>query len=222
MPPTQVHEAGPSPREAVASGNTDRTIPQHTNQLLQNQLMQVLLQTMLLQHQQKSQGASSVTQTMPPQMCNEPAALGPPVTSSIEEDGKCDVPPVLGNKGKLPDLNLELSQGVNESILDNFLAEHPTALDSSSTSKLFHTSSDTVNELLRGLDSRRQDDSIKRLSEETASVLPTFARALDHSLLSTSATEEPSSDLKTDATRDDERQLSIPTSDAGKGTCYLI
>lgn len=213
MPPMQVHEAGPSPKEAVTRGNKESTVPQHTNQLLQNQLVQVLLQTLLLQHQQKSQGVHSVTQTTPPQICSEPPAPGLQVHS---KDGKRVVPD-LGSKDKLPDLNQELSQGVNEAILDHFLAEHPTALDSSSTSKLFQTSSDTVNELLRGLDSRRQDDSIKRLSEETASVLPTFARALDHSLLSPTTTEEPSSDLKESVTHEDEKQLSIPTGDASKG-----
>jgi len=208
----QVHEAGPSPKEAVTSGNKESTVPQHTNQLLQNQLVQVLLQTLLLQQQQKSQGAHSVTQTTS-QIRSEPPAPGLQVHL---KDGK-HVVPDLGSKDKLPDLNQELSQGVNEAILDHFLAEHPTALDSSSTSKLFQTSSDTVNELLRGLDSRRQDDSIKRLSEETASVLPTFARALDHSLLSPTTTEEPSSDLKTNVTHEDEKQLSIPTGDASKG-----
>lgn len=46
---------------------------------------------------------------------------------------------------------------------------------------IFNTSSDTVNELLRGLSSTSEADSIKKLSEETASVLPSFAKVLGQS-----------------------------------------
>ena len=40
------------------------------------------------------------------------------------------------------------------------------------------TSSDTVNELLRGLTNTDEHDSLQKLSEETVDVLPTFARAM--------------------------------------------
>ena len=46
---------------------------------------------------------------------------------------------------------------------------------------IFNTSSDTVNKLLRGLSSTCETDSIRKLSEETASVLPSFAKALGQS-----------------------------------------
>ena len=140
--------------------------------------------------------------------------------SGTEKEGENETS-FLESKGELPDISQGLSQGVNDVILNNFLAEHPVAVDSSGSSKLFNTSSDTVNELLRGLGSRRQDDSIKRLSEETANVLPTFARALDMSHLSTETTAEctdPSSDYETSAVhREDEVQLSNSTNGSGKG-----
>ena len=59
-------------------------------------------------------------------------------------------------------------------ILDNVLS-------SEEKTSIFNTSSDTVNKLLRGLSSTSETDSIRKLSEETASVLPSFAKALDQS-----------------------------------------
>ena len=58
-------------------------------------------------------------------------------------------------------------------ILDNVNPEEKISI--------FNTSSDTVNELLRGLSSTSEADSIKKLSEETASVLPSFAKVLGQS-----------------------------------------
>ena len=72
---------------------------------------------------------------------------------------------------------------LQNTLVDNFLAEG-VATDSTSVSKLFNTSSDTVNDLLRGLSSVKPSDSIQKLSEETADVLPTFAKALGNSFLS--------------------------------------
>lgn len=42
-----------------------------------------------------------------------------------------------------------------------------------------YSSSDTVNELLDGLANTKHDQSIQALTEETAKVLPTFAKVLD-------------------------------------------
>ena len=218
----QAPQAGPSPKQSGTSVST-AAAPQQTNQLLQNQLTQVLLQALLFQCQQKSQTAQLVSQTVAPHDTQknketaEPKLLMP---SGTEKDGENETS-FLESKGDLPDISQGLSQGVNEVFLNNFLAEHPVAADSSGSSKLFNTSSDTVNELLRGLGSRRQDDSIKRLSEETANVLPTFARALDKSHLSTETTAEctdPSSAYETSAVhRGDEVELSIPTNGDDKG-----
>ena len=72
---------------------------------------------------------------------------------------------------------------LQSTLVDNFLAEG-VATDSTSVSKLFNTSSDTVNNLLRGLSSVKPSNSIQKLSEETADVLPTFAKALGDSFLS--------------------------------------
>ena len=52
------------------------------------------------------------------------------------------------------------------------------------------TSSDTVNELLRGLTSTDEHDSLQKLSEETVDVLPTFARAMMQ-MTSTSTSNTP-------------------------------
>ena len=59
-------------------------------------------------------------------------------------------------------------------ILDN-------VLNPEEKTSIFNTSSDTVNKLLRGLSSTSETDSIRKLSEETASVLPSFAKALGQS-----------------------------------------
>ena len=50
-----------------------------------------------------------------------------------------------------------------------------------SQEEMFNTSSDTVNNLLRGLSCTKETESIKKLTEETANVLPTFAKVLDQS-----------------------------------------
>ena len=71
---------------------------------------------------------------------------------------------------------------VNESHIGNTI---PGILDNvlnpEEKTSIFNTSSDTVNKLLRGLSSTSESDSIRKLSEETASVLPSFAKALGQS-----------------------------------------
>ena len=69
----------------------------------------------------------------------------------------------------------------NESQIESTI---PGILDNANPEEkvsIFNTSSDTVNELLRGLSSTSEADSIKNLSEETASVLPSFAKVLGQS-----------------------------------------
>lgn len=67
------------------------------------------------------------------------------------------------------------------SCIENTLPGILDVLDVDEKVSIFNTSSDTVNRLLRGLSSTNQNDSIKKLTEETASVLPSFAKALDKS-----------------------------------------
>jgi hypothetical protein len=71
---------------------------------------------------------------------------------------------------------------INESQIGNTI---PGILDNvlnpEEKNSIFNTSSDTVNKLLRGLSSTSETDSIKKLTEETASVLPSFAKVLGQS-----------------------------------------
>ena len=85
---------------------------------------------------------------------------------------------------------------IQNTVLDNFLNEGIAANESSGGSKMFYTSSDTVNKLLRGLGSAKSNESIQKLSEETADVLPTFAKALGNSFLSTPTQENNAPELQ--------------------------
>lgn len=81
---------------------------------------------------------------------------------------------------------------LEHAVVDNFLTVcDGSAGSGSNLSRLFHTSSDTVNQLLRGLTVKRQDKSIQKLSEETADVLPSFAKALAVGTTATEASDEP-------------------------------
>jgi type II secretory pathway pseudopilin PulG len=74
---------------------------------------------------------------------------------------------------------------IQAAILSNLFTSHTSISDDpahSSSSLLFHTSSDTVDQLLRGLNTRSQSEAIQKLSQETACVLPNFARALQSSI----------------------------------------
>ena len=104
----------------------------------------------------------------------------------------------------------QFSEGdIQAAILDNLFVTHlpppslppSTSIASSSSSNLFHTSSDTVNQLLRGLSTgNHHHDSIQRLSQETASVLPNFAKALQSSV-------SPSPNMRaTSESRDNEEE----------------
>ncbi len=83
---------------------------------------------------------------------------------------------------------------VEGAILENFLKVRDGDVESSSSaSRFIHTSSDTVNELLRGFSVKRQDKSIQKLSEETADVLPSFAKALAAGAIALERKDEPGS-----------------------------
>ncbi len=135
------------------------------------------MQTLLLQQQNQRLQAGSRAQTSQ----KIPTAVDSTVKTVSASDKlvqSADVTPPPSEEFKKDFSDRE----VQGAILDNFLADHTADLDTASTSNLFHTSSDTVNELLRGLSSKQDDISIQRLSEETADVLPTFAKALGSSV----------------------------------------
>lgn len=99
--------------------------------------------------------------------------------------------------------------------LDQLLEFEEQATDSQG--KVFNTSSDTVNNLLRGLSCTKESEAIKKLTEETANVLPTFAKALGQSTQAQSPiASEPSSIEK--PTRADRDEIKVDAS----GTCTYI
>ena len=100
-------------------------------------------------------------------------------------------------------------------VLDNLLDLGGKGTESQE--KVFNTSSDTVNNLLRGLSSTRESESIKKLSEETANVLPTFAKALGQST-------QPKSPFASELSSPEEQhQENIEDNKVGaSGTCTYI
>ena len=152
------------------ASSTSATPPSTATSTLQHQVL-ALVQTLLLQQQNQRLQAARTSQKIPTAVDSTTKAMSVNAQSA-------DVNPAPSEVFK-KDFSDKEVQGA---ILDNFLAEHAADLDTASTSNLFHTSSDTVNELLRGLSSKQDDRSIQRLSEETADVLPTFAKALGGSV----------------------------------------
>ena len=86
---------------------------------------------------------------------------------------------------------------VQAAILDNLFATTgpPPGTSALNSTRLFQTSSDTVDQLLRGLSVRTESDSIQKLSQDTASVLPTFARALESSMGLPAQSDAPSTPI---------------------------
>ena len=113
----------------------------------------------------------------------------------------------VSNSPDIPDSDIEAA------MLNNFLSDQATGSRVSGshlTSRLFHTSSDTVDQLLRGLSTKTHStDSIRKLSQDTACVLPTFARALQSSMGLPSSTNNSTAGMCIDASVNGE------TSDAG-------
>ena len=99
--------------------------------------------------------------------------------------------------------------------LNNLLEFEKAATDSQG--KVFNTSSDTVNNLLRGLSCTKENESIKKLTEETANVLPTFAKVLGQS---TQPPSEPSS-FET-LPQVDEDEFKVCTSGIKKKGQYML
>lgn len=133
--------------------------------------------------------------TQPPNTFSVPSTDTPTTTTISTTVGTKDA--VLSSDVVLstPAIQPDISEGdVQAAILDNLFVEHTTGAGTlTNSTRLFHTSSDTVDQLLRGLNTRSQKESIQKLSQETASVLPTFARVLESSV----KFQQPSSGLLT-------------------------
>ena len=166
-----------------------------TTTLINHQLL-ALLQTVLLQQHNNQKGVQQLKQSSQPSTVAPTAATKPVTTStkskpSLTSSG-VDGQPVQLATGVLetgrvaldnPDNGSSSDPELQNVIFNNLLAEHIPNLNvegsPSSKSMLFHTSSDTVNDLLRGLSATPAVvGSIERLSKETEAVLPSFAKAL--------------------------------------------
>lgn len=108
--------------------------------------------------------------------------------SSVTVSNTANTQPLTSTVTDSPDIP---DSDIEAAILNNFLSGQATSTVGGShpTSQLFHTSSDTVDQLLRGLSTKTQTaESIIKLSQDTACVLPTFARALQSSMGFSSST----------------------------------
>ena len=140
----------------------------------QNSLVLTLLQAVIQQQRQLKQqlklGCDSLPKSTP--QLNAGASICEPHSGVPSESRDHEIP------GSLENL-LDFEEKVAES-----------------HGKMFNTSSDTVNNLLRGLSCTKESESIKKLTEETANVLPTFAKVLGQSTQSLSSlVGEPSTSL---------------------------
>ena len=155
-----------------------------TAALIQNQhIMLQLLQSYLLQQQQKQLGKSTVSSSQVTSNSIEPpTTLVTPLDTAVSVIPTPIVVPSTTGLAHQPESSIP-EEEIQSTVLDNFFAERPVCY-SSSEAKHFNTSSDTVNKLLRGLSSIKPSESIQKLSEETSDVLPTFAKALGQSFLS--------------------------------------
>lgn len=181
-----------------------------------------LMQTLVAQHQQGKQQqqqqqklqqsqdlSSAITQkaeeilqmqtSLPQTSALLPSRTGPETAthSTATSSTTCSTSSTAGTTASLPSsvTSTDISEGaIQAAILDNLFVNQPQS-GASNSSRLFQTSSDTVNELLRGLSTgKSHSDSIQRLSRETASVLPTFAKALESSVRSHPPTSTPAGD----------------------------
>lgn len=140
----------------------------------QNSLVLTLLQAVIQQQRQLKQqlklGCDSTPKSTP--QLNAGTNICEPHSEVASESLDDEIPRSLDNL-------LDLEEKVTES-----------------HGKMFNTSSDTVNNLLRGLSCTKESESIKKLTEETANVLPTFAKVLGQSTQSLgSFVGEPSPSL---------------------------
>lgn len=126
------------------------------------------LQTIVL-----SSSAASVARSLALLSAPNFAMAGSPTVSASPTPPPASFPP--STAATTDSTSVDLDQLVEPLLQAPFSAEHP-----------LQTSSDTVNELLRGLCSTtasstrevEEQNSLQRLSEETADVLPTFAKAV--------------------------------------------
>ena len=117
-------------------------------------------------------------------MQNSEQNLGNPVLQLSQQAQENQQQNISTNTSNSPTLQLTENEAaeivnLNDSHIGNSV---PGILDNvlnpEEKVSIFNTSSDTVNKLLRGLSSTSESDSIRKLSEETAGVLPSFAKAL--------------------------------------------
>ena len=168
--------------------------------LVQQQLV-TLLQTLVLQQKQRRQqqqqqqrqnttvsAASQEGQQDLSTAISRKAEEILQMQSSLPRSVSSALPPPSTAPGTTPAITTatvvaepDIPEGdIQAAILDNLFTTHTSGSDGpSSSSRLFHTSSDTVDQLLRGLNTRSQSESIQKLSQDTAGVLPNFARALE-------------------------------------------
>ena len=133
--------------------------------------------------------------TQPPNAFSVPSTDTPTTTTISTTVGTKDAALSSDVVLSTPSIQPDIPEGdVQAAILDNLFAGHTTGAGTlTNSTRLFQTSSDTVDQLLRGLNTRSQKESIQKLSQETASVLPTFARVLESSV----QFQQPSSSLLT-------------------------
>ena len=185
-------------QSVAAAGNV-------TPQALQAQMIS-LLQSMLQQQMRTSQqGAAKQqqqqTSTQPMELLSNTAVSS--ATTAIQSLSSANMPTTNPPLTPFPP-STSVSPGTASLDLDQLIDPLMPS------SEPVHTSSDTVNELLRGLYStsreEQQQESLKRLSEETADVLPTFAKAVIQ-MGSSSGSQQPSPSPVVGADNDGAGQL---------------
>ncbi|XP_064400576.1 mucin-2-like isoform X2 [Halichondria panicea] len=165
-----------SPLTSPLTIATQHSSPRKTTAtLIQNQqIMLQLLQSYMLQQQRVQLAQQASNHQLPTSQTT--TAKQPAITTQASSSSH---------------QNKEMDErDLHTSVLDNFLTEGGDK--STGVSNMFYTSSDTVNKLLQGLSSVKPSESIQKLSEETADVLPTFAKALGNSFLTSAGPSQES------------------------------
>ena len=182
---------GPS-TASVSTGAPPQTL---NHQALQEQLTSLLLNMLMSQQQQmrlplqQQQQVQAVLNSLTPSVSisNASSTAGSFSTSTSQVK-------TVPTKGiKSPPVTLPSTVSTVNSDVPSVLEEIPPSLVLPQISVDSVQTSDTVNELLRGLTSSDQQEqqSLKRLSEETVDVLPTFARAMMQMSSSTATSSTP-------------------------------
>ena len=133
--------------------------------IIANQAILNALHKMISQH--KSYGA------VEPQ----PSTVVTSVASTISTPSCSSAQQTITSRESIPVSEPDIMQAVN--LFLNMPSEFPDKLETISEDKPVQTSSDTVNNLLKGLSSQLpNDESLRKLSDETLDVLPSFAMAV--------------------------------------------